>query len=110
MRASSISYGSFQSYAQSADAVRAALLDLHLLATADALVFTFSSNFGQMALHLMIARRGLCLPLVPLDNTHHAVGRSIVLERSDLGLPMVQVRDFDLRAKKQFTSFLNLQC
>ena len=53
-------------------------VDLALLSVAGPLIFTYSSNFGQMALHLYLAA-DFCRPYAAVDNAFHSMGKSFYL-------------------------------
>eukprot|EP00667_Euglena_gracilis_P005219 EG_transcript_5249 len=58
------------------------LVDMMLLAASDRLVFTYSSCFGQMAMHLQLGA-DFCRPVHAVDNFHHTMGVSLHLFRED---------------------------
>ena len=56
------------------------LVDILMLASSNRLVFTYSSCFGQMAMHVQLGR-DFCAPVHAVDNFHHTMGLSFHLFR-----------------------------
>ena len=63
-----------------------ALIDLHLLAEASVTAFTFSSNYGQMLLHLQLFKHAFCAVALPVDSYFHALGHGWAYLRQETPL------------------------
>ena len=76
--------GSWQSnVAASSEGEFGALLDLHLLSRAKTFCFTFSSNFGRLAMHMNpvhLEARAVS-SLIPMDYYHHAISSGFFFVR-----------------------------
>ena len=64
-----------------------ALIDLHLLAEAAVTAFTFSSNYGQLLLHLQLFKQAFCAVALPVDSYFHALGHGWAYLRQETPLP-----------------------